>query len=241
MCKSLFEPDNITVIHQARREVVLDKVSDCTLFHFAGHGYADTTEPSNSGLILEDAPLAVSDLLERKFPGQAPFLGFLSACKTGTSDRAGLEDEGIHLIGAFQLAGFRHVVGTMWQVYDRTCPDVAASLYAEFVQHGITDNTVCRGLHKAVVKLRDKWLADIDAKEETGTRHVSLRKSKKIVVSDGWDSRAKWGSFCSLWSLIVSAKMARSFLEVGVVLWTVLAINESWHQNSNQSTIGRVS
>ncbi|RYP62375.1 hypothetical protein DL770_009601 [Monosporascus sp. CRB-9-2] len=98
------------------KEDVLKHLQSCRIFHFAGHGRSDPMEPSQSCLLLEDwksNPLTVGDLRDRRFQENPPFLGYLSACSTGANETARLADEGIHLVSALQLAGFRHVVGTL--------------------------------------------------------------------------------------------------------------------------------
>ncbi|RYP54761.1 hypothetical protein DL769_010292 [Monosporascus sp. CRB-8-3] len=141
-----------------RKDDVLKHLQACRIFHFAGHGQSDPTEPSQSCLLLEDwktDPLTVGDLRDRRLQENPPFLGYLSACSTGANEAARLADEGIHLVSALQLAGFRHVVGTLWEVSDRHCVDVARVLYETLRDEGMTDAAVCRGLHRAVRVLRD--------------------------------------------------------------------------------------
>ncbi|KAI1158960.1 CHAT domain-containing protein [Nemania serpens] len=150
---------------------VLRELQACRIFHFAGHGHSDPTEPSQSSLLLEDwktNPLTVGDLRDHRLQENPPFLGFLSACSTGANKAAELADEGINLINAFQLAGFRHVVGTLWEVSDMHCVDIAKVLYETLRDEGMTDVAVCRGLHRAVRALRD---GGIEAK---GTRDGTL-------------------------------------------------------------------
>lgn len=55
-------------------------------------------------------------------------LAYLSACST-TRTRPELADEAIHITGAFLLAGYRHVVGTLWPVVDRVCTQIAGTFY----------------------------------------------------------------------------------------------------------------
>ncbi|EJT69155.1 hypothetical protein GGTG_13264 [Gaeumannomyces tritici R3-111a-1] len=141
-----------------RKDNVLKHLQTCKIFHFAGHGQSDPAEPSRSCLLLEDwktSPLTVGDLRDHRLQEKAPFLGFLSACSTGANKAAQLADEGIHLVSAFQLAGFRHVVGTLWEVSDKHCVDVARVLYETLRDEGMTDVAICRGLHRAVRTLRD--------------------------------------------------------------------------------------
>ncbi|KJZ69755.1 hypothetical protein HIM_10866 [Hirsutella minnesotensis 3608] len=144
-----------------RKDNVLKHMQACRIFHFAGHGHSDPEEPSRSCLLLEDwkeNPLTVGDLRDHRLQENPPFLGFLSACSTGANDAAELADEGIHLVNAFQLAGFQHVVGTLWKVLDNYCVDVARMLYETLRDEGLIDVAVCRGLHRAVRALRDEGI-----------------------------------------------------------------------------------
>ncbi|KAH8197949.1 hypothetical protein TruAng_007899 [Truncatella angustata] len=137
---------------------VMSHLADCSIFHFAGHGLSNPLDPSESGLMLEDGLLTVTDLQDKCYRNHGPFLGFLSACLTGANDMDALIDEGIHLISACQLAGFRHVIGTLWQVSDKTCVEVAERVYkAIAAADSNKDDAVCLGLHEAVVILRDSW------------------------------------------------------------------------------------
>jgi CHAT domain-containing protein len=135
-------------------------LQQCRILHFAGHGYTHPSDPSISSLILEDGesePLTVSSLFEWNLRKSSPFLAYLSACGTGRIQDEKFIDEGIHLSG-FQLAGFRHVIGTLWDVIDETCVDMAKVAY-EGIGHGtMTDESVCWGLHHARRALRDRWL-----------------------------------------------------------------------------------
>ncbi|RYP84314.1 hypothetical protein DL770_005218 [Monosporascus sp. CRB-9-2] len=104
------------IIPSPRKDDVFKHLRACRIFHFAGHGRSDPTEPSRSCLLLEDwesNPLTVGDLRDHKLQENPPFLAYLSACSTGVNEAYELADEGIHLVSAFQLAGFRHVVGTL--------------------------------------------------------------------------------------------------------------------------------
>ncbi|KAI3322871.1 CHAT domain-containing protein [Xylariaceae sp. AK1471] len=150
------------IIPSLRKDDILQGLQACRIFHFAGHEHSDPAEPSRSCLLLEDwntNPLTVGNLRDHRLQENPPFLGFLSACSTGANKAAELADEGIKLINAFQLAGFRHVVGTLWEVSDMHCVDVARVLYETLRDGGMTDVEVCRGLHRAVRALRDSGIA----------------------------------------------------------------------------------
>jgi tetratricopeptide (TPR) repeat protein len=169
LCKSL----QLKPIQPGRwKEDVLRHLRSCKIFHFAGHGQTDPADPSQSYLLLndwKDNPLTVGDLRDCRLQESQPFLGYLSACSTGANEAHRLADEGIHLISAFQLAGFRHVVGTLWEVSDKHCVSLARVLYETMRDEGMTDMAVCRGLHRGVRALRDGLV-----EKESGTRNATL-------------------------------------------------------------------
>ncbi|KAH6616783.1 CHAT domain-containing protein [Boeremia exigua] len=158
-----------------RRKDVLANLGACHIFHFAGHGESDPRDPSKSRLLLEDweeSPLTVGDLQEHRVQNDPPFLGYLSACSTASNRVDRLVDESVHLVSAFQLAGFRHVVGTLWAVSDSHCVDVARIVYETLRDEGLTDLAVCRGLHRAVKHLR------------LSTSYVKMRGPRDIELLD---------------------------------------------------------
>jgi tetratricopeptide (TPR) repeat protein len=162
LCPSLnLEP----VIPTRSRENVLAQLQTCKIFHFAGHGRSDALDPARSSLLLDDwkeTLLTVGDVRDRRIlQDTSPFLGYLSACSTGSNKVKVLVDEGIHLVSAFQLAGFRHVIGTLWEVADLDCVNVAKVVYETLRVEDMTDVAVCRGLHLATKALRDSCIDEI--------------------------------------------------------------------------------
>ena len=114
------------------KEQVLSALSSCKIFHFAGHGSTHDSDPSKSLLLLQDwetKPLTVASLLEINLQKQTPFLAYLSACGTGRIKGNEFLDEGLHLISGYQLAGFQHVIGTLWDVNDKACVEMATTTY----------------------------------------------------------------------------------------------------------------
>lgn len=157
ICKSM----GINVVEPGRhKQAVTSRLPHCRLFHFAGHGHTNTADPSHSMLLLDDwesEPLTVATLLEISLRENPPFLAYLSACGTGQVRDERFMDESIHLISACQLAGFRHVIGTMWKVNDELCVEMARITYEKMRDKGMTDESVCLGLHCASRELRDRW------------------------------------------------------------------------------------
>lgn len=178
ICQSM----KLTPIKPARlKQTVISHLKDCTIFHFAGHGHTDAHNPSNSYLLLEDwehDPLRVADFFRLNLRQYSPLLAYLSACGTGRIKGEGYLDESLHLISACQLAGFRHVIGTLWEVKDRFCVDMARITYETIKDGHMTDQSVCRGLHNASRQLRDRWLSEL-------TPSHSQRHSQGVAIGCG--------------------------------------------------------
>jgi tetratricopeptide (TPR) repeat protein len=140
----------------ASHSQVLENLNSAQLVHFACHGYSDKADPSASHLVLHDQALSVLELnplhLEH---GQ---LAMLAACSTSRTTAA-LPDESIHLSGAFQLAGHRHVIGTMWPVADDIARDFATHFYRELLERHDPDTAghAADVLHSTVQEIRKEW------------------------------------------------------------------------------------
>lgn len=74
-----------------------------------------------------NGPLTVADLISLKLSQCR--LAFLSACHTVDNQADNLLDEGLRLGGACQLAGFPHVIGTLWQVQDLYVVKIVRNVY----------------------------------------------------------------------------------------------------------------
>ncbi|PON25451.1 hypothetical protein TGAM01_v205746 [Trichoderma gamsii] len=166
---------------------VLSAMGNCQIFHFAGHGEAHPTDPLQSSLLLrdwQDEPLTVGSLLETNLSSNPPFLAYLSACGTGQILDDKSIDENIHLANAFQLAGFRHVIGTLWSVDDEVCVEIAHMTYSSFSK-GLHDDVVSQGLHDAIRTLRDRWVNMADKWAEKESRAVDeLREGRPARLDD---------------------------------------------------------
>jgi CHAT domain-containing protein len=79
-------------------------------------------------------------------------VAYLSACSTARSGPA-LLGEAIHLTSAFQLAGYRDVVGTFWSVSDAVSASIADDVYAAVESTG---GDVALALHTAVRAARSR-------------------------------------------------------------------------------------
>ncbi|MEU6635124.1 CHAT domain-containing protein [Streptomyces rochei] len=142
---------------------VLARLPACGIAHFACHGISDRTDPSFSRLLLHDhatTPLTVSALSRANLDHAQ--LAYLSACNTADPGRGDLLDEAIHLTSAFQLAGFRHVIGTLWPIKDHLAAEIAESFYTHLTvgQPGSLDpDQSATALHKTIRAVRDRYPA----------------------------------------------------------------------------------
>ncbi len=140
---------------------VLARLPQCTIAHFACHGASNPTDPSKSLLFLHDhatAPLTVA-ALSRVNLDRAQ-LAYLSACSTADPGNSELLDEAIHLTSAFQLAGFPHVIGTLWPIDDRLAVRIAESFYTNLTSGplGTLDpDRSAAALHDTIRAVRDRY------------------------------------------------------------------------------------
>lgn len=123
--------DPATVSGMPTKNAVLGRLAGRAIAHFACHGVTNAVDPSRSGLLLSDhatEPFTVAALASVRLDSAG--LAYLSACSTALNEVAELADESIHLTSAFQLAGFPHVIGTLWEVDSVVAEAVASEFYA---------------------------------------------------------------------------------------------------------------
>ncbi|MGC9496883.1 CHAT domain-containing protein [Streptomyces sp. WG7] len=141
------------------KRAVLDGLTDAHVIHFACHAVTDPVDPSHSRLMLWDhlsSPLTVAGVASVTLDEAQ--LAYLSACRTSDAAAADLQDEAIHLTSAFQLAGFRHVVGTLWEADDIVSARIAQAFYASLTGAGGLDcSRSAAALRTAVLAERDLY------------------------------------------------------------------------------------
>lgn len=87
-------------------------------------------------------------------------IAYLSACSTAVNAVDLLQDECVHIASAFQLAGFSHVLASLWVAQDDTAWVVAVEFYGRLFSD--LDNDVAEhakfsySFHQAVKSLREK-------------------------------------------------------------------------------------
>lgn len=148
-----------SVLTNPTHDTVLAALPDHQVAHFACHGRADLADPARSHLVLADhatAPLTVTEIGALRLSAG---LAYLSACATSVT-AARLADEALHITGAFHLAGYHNVVGTLWSIDDTTAAEFAAGFYRLLTDDGTVAPRTGRSaaaLHEVTRRLRERY------------------------------------------------------------------------------------
>ncbi|KAF3232311.1 hypothetical protein TWF192_010074 [Orbilia oligospora] len=178
-------------LERPTKREVLEHLSKCTIYHFAGHGKSDPLDPSKSALLVsdwEENSLTVEQLIGLDFrkTSRPPWLAYLSACSTSDSNIKKLHGESINLATACQLAGFQHVVGTLWEVSDRESVNVAKDFYHTIDVGGVVDDwKVSLGVHKATRRLRGATM------EKMKLKSLGSPESEGVASGGGKGARSE--------------------------------------------------
>jgi CHAT domain-containing protein len=123
-----------------------------TWVHFACHAFNDPMSPSRNRLLLHDGDLDIAQISQLRL--ENAMVAYLSACATA---QGGLRqaDEVITVASACQLAGFQHVIGTLWPIDDATAARAAKLFYDALPDDG-DPSQLCTVLHRTTRKLRDR-------------------------------------------------------------------------------------
>lgn len=147
---------------------VLESLPSYDAIHFACHGLSDGKNPSNSHLLLRRDAASGSEMVDKLTVGaiaglniKNAQLAYLSACCTADNSSAALADESIHIASGFQLAGFSHVLATLWESNDLACQQVAGDFYGLLSKASRANQegghrVVSAAFHQAVRKLREQ-------------------------------------------------------------------------------------
>ena len=152
------------VLSYPSAEQVLNILERSRFAHFACHGTSNSIDPSNSGLILQKTRpdgRPEQDFLSVYRISQLQLryaqIAYLSACSTAENKVAELLDEVVHVVSGFQVAGFPHVVGCLWQAGDSECVAVAREFYSSIFRHAqlaLQNGEVASALQEAVMLVR---------------------------------------------------------------------------------------
>lgn len=160
--KTLGNPSSVFHAPATRKSAVL-ALRTATLALFACHGAADAASPLASLLFLQDwrrRPFNVTHLLRMDFDHLR--LVLLSACDMAVGRDALLRDEGLHMGGAFLMAGVPNTVATWWPVLDAMAAEVSVGVVRGLVVDGESDLDIGRtanALWRALRSMRDRGVS----------------------------------------------------------------------------------
>ncbi|MER5197259.1 CHAT domain-containing protein [Streptomyces sp. NPDC002755] len=141
----------------ATHEAVTAALHHTSTAHFVCHGVSDLRGRGYSRLLLHDhqaRAFTVADVSRLDIPRAD--LAYLSACET-TDTAPRFVDESLHITAAFQTAGFRSVIGSLWKIQGTSGTRVATTVYTHLTADGTRPpdtGTSARALHAAVVAER---------------------------------------------------------------------------------------
>ncbi len=120
---------------QATQQAVKNALSDYSVLHFSCHGYANFTEPLNSGLAMaHDEILSLRDLFDLRLDGVR--LAVLSACETALPGFKTI-DEVVSLPTGMLQAGVAGVAASLWSVSDISTMMLMARFYELWRNEGL--------------------------------------------------------------------------------------------------------
>ncbi|MEG5140509.1 MULTISPECIES: CHAT domain-containing protein [unclassified Microcoleus] len=130
------------------------------IFHFTGHAYHNTKQPSQSALILKNKqPLTSQEIA--KFDLKSYYLVCLSACETGITGKEELIDEFVGLASSFLAAGAVYALSTLWIV-----DEISTALMMIRFYEIMNEQRCPNKLHPALaLKETQKWLRTITYSE----------------------------------------------------------------------------
>ena len=114
----------------ATKKLITHFLATASIAHFITHALTHPTDPLKSQLLISDShrsPLDVRSLIRTPMP--ACTLVYLSVCNAATSETLPLVDEGLHIAGAFLMAGVPRVVATRWELVDELGVGVGEGFY----------------------------------------------------------------------------------------------------------------
>ncbi|MBW7866945.1 MAG: CHAT domain-containing protein [Brumimicrobium sp.] len=139
LISSFIKNDKTTILKgkKATTENVLKNIEGRDLLYFATHGVADVRNALDSSFIVLADQGENSYLTSRtiqKLDLSKTELVVLSACQTGL----GQEHEGgiIGLTRAFQIAGAKNILSTLWSIYDSKTPELMYYFFEEMEKGG---------------------------------------------------------------------------------------------------------
>jgi hypothetical protein len=151
----------------ATRKAVVLGLRKSTVAVFAAHGEA-AADPINSKIYLQDwdrRPFNVGMLMNMDFENLQ--LVELSACQMAVSRDPFLMEEGLHMSGAFQMAGVPNTIATWWPVLDMHATRISETFHRGLITSGQSSapfldvRLSALSLRKTLIQMRNEGLSPV--------------------------------------------------------------------------------
>jgi CHAT domain-containing protein len=147
-------PSSISFIREKATETTLKiEMEKANVLHLAVHGKLDEIEPLRSSIILtkdtkNDGNFEIEEIISLN---KSPELVILSACSTNNGQV--FKGEGLlSLTWAFLVAGSKNVIGTQWEIDDKTTSEEMQLFHQMYSKN----NSIAESLQFAVLKQIEK-------------------------------------------------------------------------------------
>lgn len=124
--------------HDVDSVYVKKNLRDYDIVHFAGHCEYDTNQGSDSGWLLSDGRMGVSDFILMAQTQPLPSMIFANACQSAKMPNLAVDPNNhkyiYNLAYAFLFSGVRHFVGACWRLDDRLGFEFAKEFYAHITK-----------------------------------------------------------------------------------------------------------
>ncbi len=138
-----------------KTQIENELAADYSIFHFAGHGSYNFTNPKQSALVLAaNDKLTVAEIYQKSLKNYN--LVSLSACETYLTGKQTITNEYVGLISSFLSRGVGNVVSTQWTVESKA----TALLMIEFYKRRQPDKSEAKALAEAI-----HWLKELTVQQ----------------------------------------------------------------------------
>ena len=184
--------------HKVTKDALINQLQDylqnCHTLLYSGHGSFESESPIDSGLILHDRRLELTEIFGLNL--QNCRLVTLIACEAAMTDAGSITDEYIGLPSAFLWAGVSGIVSALWSVQQIASVFLGIKLYQNLLNQNQEEKDVIKALNEAQLWLRTvnknqllKWIKNCELHVD---RKDWLQKQNKQPFSNPY----YWAAFC---------------------------------------------
>ncbi|MCA9700021.1 MAG: CHAT domain-containing protein, partial [Myxococcales bacterium] len=130
---------------------------DYDVLHFAGHGLFDSARPEDSGWLLSDGILTVTELQNTlRWCKSPPWLIYANACSGGMVEARVPRYQGaVHgMADACIRAGVSAFIAPLWKIHDESAKLLATSFYRALL---LDRTTIGVALQQARLQVKKTW------------------------------------------------------------------------------------